>query len=128
MIAISTQQVLNYKFWLTGRVVPKARPRFHGGNISLPLNYRLWKNTAHLELISQLQENGIKELLIKKAQVEMLFIGSHRGDLDNLAGAVLDILCETKIVVDDRVSCISRLVIEHEPVGNCGVRVEVEPL
>lgn len=45
-----------------------------------------------------------------------------------MAGAVLDILCETKIVVDDRVSCISRLVVEHEAVGNCGVWVQVKPL
>lgn len=128
MIAISTQSVLTHKFWLTGKVVPKARPRFNGGKISLPRNYRLWKNTAYLEIIDQLQSNEIFELLIQKATVEMLFIGSHRGDLDNLAGAVLDILCETKIVVDDRVSCISRLVIEHEPVGLCGVWVEVKPL
>lgn len=128
MIAISATQARSLKFWLPGRVVPKARPRFNGGNISLPRNYRLWKNTAHLEIISQLEENGIFELLIQKAAVEMQFKGAHRGDLDNLAGSVLDILCETKIVVDDRVSCISRLVVEHEPVGKCGVRVEVKPL
>ena len=128
MIAISTQQVLTHKFWLNGRVVPKARPRFYGGNISLPKNYRLWKNTAYLEIISQLEKNGINELLIRKTEVEMQLIGTHRGDLDNLAGAVLDILCETKVVVDDRVSCISRLVVEHEPVGLCGVWVEVKPL
>lgn len=58
----------------------------------------------------------------------MQFVGSHQGDLDNLAGAVLDMLTETKIVRDDRVSCVSRLVIEHEPVGACGVWVEVKPL
>ncbi len=128
MIAISANQVKTVKFWLPGRVVPKARPRFYGGNISLPRNYRGWKNTAYLEIISQLQENGKSELLITKASVEMQFIGSHRGDLDNLAGAILDILCETKIVVDDRVSCISRLVIEHEPGSVCGVWVKVNPL
>ena len=128
MIAISANQVKTVKFWLPGRVVPKARPRFHGGKISLPRNYRGWKNTAYLEIISQLEENGIKELLIGKAEVEMQFIGSHRGDLDNLAGAVLDILCETKIIRDDRVSCISRLLIEHEPGRVCGVWVKVNPL
>ena len=128
MIAISANQVKTVKFWLPGRVVPKARPRFHGGKISLPRNYRGWKNTAYLEIISQLQENGIDELLITKAEVEMQFIGSHRGDLDNLAGSLLDILCETKIIRDDRVSCISRLVIEHEPGGVCGVWVKVNPL
>ncbi len=128
MIAISANQVKTVKFWLPGRVVPKARPRFHGGKISLPRNYRGWKNTAYLEIISQLEDNGIDELLITKASVEMQFIGSHRGDLDNLAGAVLDILCETKIIRDDRVSCISRLLIEHEPGGVCGVWVKVNPL
>ena len=128
MIAISANQVKTVKFWLPGRVVPKARPRFHGGKISLPRNYRGWKNIAYLEIISQLQENGKSELLITKAEVEMQFIGSHRGDLDNLAGAVLDILCETKIIRDDRVSCISRLLIEHEPGGVCGVWVKVNPL
>ena len=128
MIAIASNQIKTLKFWLPGKVVPKARPRFHDGKISLPKNYRGWKNTAHLELISQLQNNGIKKLSIEKAAVEMQFVGTHRGDLDNLAGAVLDILCETKIVVDDRVSCISRLVVEHQPVGNCGVWVQVNRL
>ena len=128
MIAISTTQVKIVQFWLPGKVVPKARPRFNGGNISLPRNYRGWKNTAYLQIMSQLEENGINELLIRKATVQMRFVGSHRGDLDNLAGAVLDILCETKIVVDDRVSCISRLLIEHEPGGVCGVWVKVNPL
>lgn len=87
---------------------------------------RGWKNTAHLQIISQLEDNGINELLIKKAEVQMQILGSHRDDLDNLAGAVLDILCERKIVVDDRGSCISRLVIEHEPGGVCGVWVKVK--
>ena len=128
MIAISTTQVKIVQFWLPGKVVPKARPRFNGGNISLPRNYRGWKNTAYLEIISQLEDNGINELLITKASVEMQFLGSHRGDLDNLAGSLLDILCETKIIKDDRVSCISRLVIEHEPGGVCGVWVKVNPL
>ena len=128
VIAISTNQSRSLKFWLPGRVVPKARPRFNGGNISLPRNYRGWKNTAYLEIISQLEDNVKSKLLIKKAAVEMQFLGSHRGDLDNLAGAVLDILCETKIVVDDRVSCISRLVIEHEPGSVCGVWVKVNSL
>ncbi len=129
MIATTTKaRAKTLKFWIPGRVVPKARPRFHDGKISLPKNYRGWKNTAYLEIISQLQENGIKELSIQKAAVEMQFVGSHRGDLDNLAGSLMDILCETKIIKDDRVSCVSRLLVEHEPVGTCGVWVEVKPL
>ncbi len=80
MIAISATQIKTVKFWLPGKVVPKARPRFNGGNISLTRNYRLWKNTAYLEIISQLQSNGISELLIQRAEVKMPFLGAHRGD------------------------------------------------
>ena len=116
------------KFWIPGRVVPKARPRFHDGNISLPLNYRGWKNTAYLEIFKQIEERNIKALPISRAAVEMKFVGAHRGDLDNLAGSVLDILTQASVITDDRVSCISRLVIEHKPVGTCGVWVEVQPL
>jgi Holliday junction resolvase RusA-like endonuclease len=129
MIATTTKATSKIlKFWIPGRVVPKARPRFHDGNISLPRNYRGWKNTAYLEIIRQIEERNIKELPISRAAVEMQFVGAHRGDLDNLAGSLMDILCETKIIIDDRVSCISRLVIEHQPSGTCGVWVEVKPL
>ena len=128
MIAISANQVKTVKFWLPGRVVPKARPRFHGGKISLPRNYRGWKNIAYLEIISQLQENGIGELFIGKASWKCNSLAATEGTQDNLAGSLLDILCETKIIKDDRVSCISRLVIEHEPGGVCGVWVKVNPL
>ncbi len=47
MIAISTNQSRTLKLWLPGRVVPKARPRFYGGNISLTRNYRGWKNKSN---------------------------------------------------------------------------------
>lgn len=127
MIA-TTLKVKTLKFWLPGKVIPKARPRFHSGRISLPSNYRQWKNTAYLEILNQLQQRSFKEIPIEKAAVEMQFVGAHRGDLDNLAGAVLDVLTETQVVLDDRVSCIPRLVIEHEPVGVSGVWVEIKPL
>jgi len=128
VIAISANQVKTVKFWLPGKVVPKARPRFNGGNISLPRNYRGWKNTAYLEIISQLEENGKSELLITKAPWKCNSLAVTEGTQDNLVGAVLDIRGETKIIKDDRVSCISRLVIEHEPGGVCGVWVKVNPL
>ncbi len=129
MIAIPVQQIKTLKFWISGKVVPKARPRFHNGRIMLPKNYRGWKNTTYFEVINHLELNNTTiELPIKKASVEIQFVGKHTGDLDNLAGAVLDILSETKIIIDDRVSCVSRLVVEHEPVGKCGAWVQVKPL
>lgn len=127
MISIPIQ-VKTLQLWIPGRVIPKARPRFHEGHITLPQNYRGWKNTAYLDIISQLAERTSVELPIKKAAVAIQFIGCHRGDLDNLAGAVLDLLTETKVIIDDRVSCVSRLLVEHEPVGERGALIEVKAL
>ena len=127
MLVIPTQ-ASTLKLWISGRVVPKARPRFHEGFVLLPKNYRCWKNTAYLEVINQLAEHNTIKIPIQKAAVEIQLIGKHVGDLDNLGGSVLDILTETKVIIDDRVSCVSRLVIEHKPSGDRGVWVEVKSL
>ncbi len=58
----------------------------------------------------------------------MQFIGSHLAIWTTSAGAVLDIIYKTKIIKDDRVSCVSRLLVEHEPGGVCGVWAEVKAL
>lgn len=115
------------KFWIPGRVVPKARPRFNGSQAYLPSGYRGWKSAAYLEVLSQLT-NQIKTLPIHRAAVEMQVVGSHKGDLDNIAGSVLDVLVEAEVLIDDRLSCVSRLVIEHEPTGERGVWVEISAL
>ena len=127
MLAIPTQ-ARTLKLWISGRVVPKARPRFYEGHVLLPKNYRGWKNAAYLEIINQLAEHNIIKMPIQKAAVEIQLVGKHIGDLDNLGGSVLDILTETKVIIDDRVSCVSRLVIEHQPSGDRGVWVEVKSL
>ena len=55
MLAIATQDK-TLKFWISGKVIPKARPRFYNGHAILPSNYRSRKNTAYLEIISQRQQ------------------------------------------------------------------------
>ena len=127
MFVIQTQ-VNTLKLWISGRVIPKARPRFHAGYVLIPKNYRGWKNAAYLEIINQLTDYTTIKLPIQKAAVEIQLVGKHIGDLDNLGGSVLDILTETKVIVDDRVSCVSRLLIEYKPSGDRGVWVEVKPL
>jgi len=52
----------------------------------------------------------------------------HRGDLDNSCGAILDALVGAGILVDDRLSCVSRLVAEHHPKGSIGCWVEIAPM
>ncbi len=93
----------------------------------MPSGYRGWKSAAYLEVFSQIS-NYAPLLPIQRASVSIHLAGAHRGDLDNIAGSVLDVLVEVNVLVDDRLSCVSRLVIEHEPKGERGVWVEVIPL
>lgn len=39
--------------------------------------------------------------------------GAARGDLDNIAGAILDALVQAGIILDDRVSVVKALSIKH---------------
>ena len=55
MLAIATQDI-TLKFWISSKVIPKARPRFHNDHAIFPGNYRNRKNTAYLEIISQRQQ------------------------------------------------------------------------
>ena len=109
------------KYTLTGKVVPKARPRFGGGRAYLPQRYRDWKDKAIAELLSQTRP--IEP--ISKAEVSIDLFGSHRGDLDNLAGSVLDSLVVAGILLDDRLSVVSKLSIAHYPnkIASCSVLI-----
>ena len=91
---------------LTHRIVPKARPRFSKGRCYLPTNYRQWKAKAVEELKAQWGA-----LPLSKAHIT-IEIPQQRGDLDNIAGAVLDALTEAGIIADDRMSCVEELHIK----------------
>lgn len=116
------------KLWIPGRIIPKARPRFHQGRAMLPLNYRRWQNKTYLYVVAQIRDLAVTELPFEKAAVEIQFIGSHLGDLDNLAGALLDVMTKTNIVKDDRISCIPKLILSHEPGETCGALLRVEAM
>lgn len=111
--------------WIPGRIVPKARPRFFQGKVMLPQNYRAWKNTASLEIIQQISNYRTLDLPVHKASVEIQLLGKHVGDLDNLGGSILDILTETEILLDDRLSCVSRLLIEHHVSKDTGASIKI---
>ncbi len=83
---------------------------------------------AELEIMSALLSNIRAMLPIKKAAVKIELHGSHRGDADNLAGSCLDALVSAGVLLDDRLSCVPRLVVEHNPMGDRGVWIEVMPL
>lgn len=128
MIAISATQARTLKFWLPGRVVPKARPRFNGGNISLPRNYRGWKNTAYLEIIKQLGELSDIDLPIKKASVEVHLLGQLKGDADNILGSYLDLLVMANILCDDRLTCVPEVSLKSITGKSIGANIVITPL
>lgn len=114
--------------WLDGRVSPKARPRVSKGQAYLPSAYRKCKHDAVLELLCQLGDRDSFPIAVPVA-VEITLRGtSHRGDLDNLAGAVLDALVEAAVLTDDRLNCVPKLVVTHTPNGKCGASVAISEL
>ena len=121
-------------FFIPGNVVPKARPRVTGNGTFMPQRYRTWRNMAEVEIYSQLSELNLTiELPIKRASILMRFVGKHRtnSDLDNLAGACLDALTMNGagVLLDDRISCVSKLSVEYVPVAEkTGVWIEITPV
>ncbi|CBN56772.1 hypothetical protein OSCI_3180014 [Kamptonema sp. PCC 6506] len=121
-------------FFIPGNVVPKARPRVTGNGTFMPQRYRTWRNMAEVEIYSQLSELNLTiELPIKRASILMRFVGKHRtnSDLDNLAGACLDALTMNGagVLLDDRISCVSKLSVEYVPVADkTGVWIEITPV
>uniref|UniRef100_B8HN12 Endodeoxyribonuclease RusA n=1 Tax=Cyanothece sp. (strain PCC 7425 / ATCC 29141) TaxID=395961 RepID=B8HN12_CYAP4 len=108
---------------LTGPVTPKARPRHHGNQSYLPGRYRQWKEDAIAELSQQYEGEPIPQAIVT---IEIL--GSARGDLDNISGAVLDALVQAGVLVDDRISCIPRLEICHVPGKIQGAKIQISQL
>lgn len=119
------------KFWIPGRVTPKARPRVTRNGTYHLQQYQAWRNIAHVELFKQLEKLSAPNsmLPLQRVSVAVTLQGSHRGDADNLAGACLDALVEAGVLKDDRLSCLPELRVRHEPESRrLGVLVEVQPL
>ncbi len=108
---------------LSGRVVPKARPRMARGKVPfLPKPYKLWKEDAIHQLQLQLPWAF---RTIETASIEIEIFGQARGDLDNLAGAVLDALVQARVIHDDRVNCVPRLLITFTPGPESGANIKI---
>jgi Holliday junction resolvase RusA-like endonuclease len=97
---------LNYQ--LTGNITPKARPRLGRGGAYLPSKYRDWKDEAIAQLLTQSRPPQP----LAKAIISIAIGGKQRGDLDNIAGAILDALVQSGILLDDRISIVSKLSID----------------
>jgi Holliday junction resolvase RusA-like endonuclease len=95
---------------LMGEIVPKARPRVTYGRAYMPQNYRDWKECAIADLAQQYQG---KEPMAALSEVSIALTGKHsrRGDLDNIAGAILDALVQARILANDNLTVVPKLSI-----------------
>ena len=116
------------RFWIPGVVVPKARARVTRNGTYFPRRYQDWRRLAETEILIGLSLSDKPLLPIQRAEVQIKLQGKHRGDLDNISGSCLDSLVSAGILADDRISCVPRLVVEHQLKGDHGVWIEVEPL
>ena len=107
---------------LTGRIIPKARPRVTRGQAYLPSNYRDWKEKSITEIISQLPLGWRP---FTQACVAIQLQGSMRGDIDNISGSILDVLVQSQVLRDDRLSCLPKLVIRHVKQGGPGAIISI---
>jgi Holliday junction resolvase RusA-like endonuclease len=117
-------------FTLTGCIVPKARARVTRNGTYHPHRYQHWKRDAITSLTLQAVELGLNEPLSGVA-IKIQLVGKHsrRGDLDNIAGSVLDALVQAGILKDDSLSVVSGLAIalqwsKEPPI----VRIRIEPI
>jgi Holliday junction resolvase RusA-like endonuclease len=115
------------RFTLSGPVVPKARARVTRNGTYLPRRYREWKEAAVNLLIIQARELELTATIHEGAAVSILLKGKYpkRGDLDNIAGAILDVLVDAGILLDDAVRVVSRLNVELRYDGRALPSVEI---
>lgn len=129
MIAESLDNISpTLSFWIPGSCVPKARARVTRNGTYFPKRYQEWRRLAETEILIALKPSEKALLPIQRAEVRILLQGKHRGDIDNISGSCLDALTSAQVLLDDRLSCLPRLVIEHDPKGECGVLIEIKLL
>lgn len=104
--------VLKKEFVLVGRAVPKARPRAAGRRVILPENYRLSQNELLCDFNTQ---KGHYWEIPVKCRLDFIFLGSFRGDADNLIGAYFDAMVKANVIGDDRLSILSEGQWAHYP-------------
>ena len=98
------------KMVLSGKVVPKARPRFTSkGPAHLPPNYAKWKKGA----VTALKSLGCGPF--EGVALRVTFVNALRAnsDCDNAVGAIMDALVSGKILKGDTVQDVRSLSVEN---------------
>ncbi len=118
--------MINFK--LDGRIIPKARPRVFKKRAYLPQNYRAWKDASALFFQKELKRQGWTNFWDENGiDVSIVFIGKHKGDLDNLAGAILDALVDSGVIPDDSLKWVKKLSAIHLPGETLFTEINLSP-
>lgn len=122
---------------LTDKVVPKARPRVTKWGTYMPKNYTEWRQvaTAEIELAIYHHSTNITPLELpfdrsNPVAVVADFYGSCRvsADLDNLIGAILDVLADGEwALTDDDVLRVPILSVQYHPLPKSTKRIPQNP-
>ena len=92
------------RFFVVGKCVPKARPRFGGGHSYLPKRYRECKEHFIIQFADQAGEDWNPP---SHCRIEFDLIGNFRGDADNIIGTYLDAMVQAGTITDDRINIVS---------------------
>ena len=97
-----------YTFELIGPIVPKARARTTANGTYHPHRYNEWKRGAIADISSQYRGTPLE-----RAEVTISLTGKHnrQGDADNVAGSILDVLVQARVLVDDNMKRVPSLTI-----------------
>lgn len=111
-------------FMLRVPLMSKARPRTppHGGRPYMPASYMAWKKTVR----ALLSEWWTVPPLTDVRCLVLSFRGPARGDLDNMAGAVLD-AGNGLVWQDDRVGVMPTLALRfvRAPLKDSSIYIKV---
>lgn len=121
---IETQNNLKLSFKLSGHIIPKARPRHSAKIVNgklrqytyMPQEYINWKNNAIANLAEQ-KLHYLIDMPIDYFNIIILITGNQNrnGDLDNIAGSILDALVQARVIQNDNLNHVDTQLLKFLP-------------
>ena len=109
------------KFTLDRCVVPKSKPRVKNGHAYQPNRYQEWLDDA----IADLRDQHGNFDPYDRAEVSIELMGTHRGDLDNLGGSIMDAMLQSGIIAD-KIGAVIKLTIAYRQSSSPSVTISID--
>ena len=99
-------------FILKGEIIPKARPKVTRNGTFYPPRYKDFLEDATRQLI--IQKKVFRRKLTPPCELEIVLYNPHRrGDCDNLAGSIMDVLVRAEILPNDNLNSVCQLFVAY---------------